>query len=189
MRFIGLSMAFATVCAGVVACSSTRSPSDPTGGNATDAQPPDTGVTDCSTDPLAETYASNMEQAGMAGNFKFVLVKSTSLSQQGTTVEGAPVVGTNTWTIKILDKNGAPVVGATFPPESSWPAGWPIGVYPYMPHHGHGSTSHPTVTDNMDGTYTIGGVYLFMAGLWQITINTKSGTWADSAVFGFCVQG
>jgi hypothetical protein len=188
MRFIGLAMAFATVCSGAIACSST-SAAPPTGGNATDASPTDTGVEDCSTDPLALSYAPNMQQAGKAGALKFVLVKSSNVSEQGQMVDGAPVVGTNTWVIKVLDQNGAPVTGAMFPPESGWPAGWPVGVYPYMPHHGHGSSSWPMVTDNMDGTYTIANLYLFMAGLWQVTINTKSGTSTDSAVFGFCVQG
>jgi hypothetical protein len=188
MRFIGLSVAFATVCAGAIACSST-SEGPPTGGNATEASPTDTGVEDCSTDPLALTYAANMQQAGTAGAFKFVLVKSSSVGDQGQTVDGPPVQGTDTWVIKILDKQGAPVIGAAFPTESGWPTNWPVGVYPFMPHHGHGSSLWPMVTDNMDGTYTIDNLYLFMAGLWQVTINAKSGTQTDSAVFGFCVQG
>jgi hypothetical protein len=130
-----------------------------------------------------------MAQAGMGGVFKFVLVKNTNTSLQGTTVEAPPSIGANTWLIKILDKNGAPVTGAMFPPESGWPIGWPVGVYPYMPHHAHGTSAYPAITNNMDGTYTIDNVYLFMAGLWQVTINAKSGTQADSGVFGFCVQG
>jgi hypothetical protein len=203
MRFIGVAIALATVSATALACSSTKpgqeqnsSGSSGSGSGSSgsgDSGSSDTGLldglVDCTTDPLAETYVSNMQQAGTGGTFKFVLVKSMSLSAQGQMVEAPPVLNGNTWIIKLLDKNGAAVTDAIFPPESSWPAGWPVGVYPFMPHHGHGSSAWPTVTNNMDGTYTIDNIYLYMAGLWTITLNAKSGTWTDSAVFGFCIQG
>jgi hypothetical protein len=191
MRLIGLLMAVASVCAGgVVACSSPSAAPPPPVVNGTDAAPDDSGVVDCTTDPLAETYAPNMQQSGKGG-LKFVLVKVMNPTEQGTMVEGPPAVGTNTWTLKLLDQSGAPITNATFPPGTiaPWPAAWPVGVYPYMPKHGHGSSAWPMITNNMDGTYTIDNVYLFMAGLWQININVKAGTQADSTVFGFCVQG
>jgi len=186
MCLICLSTAFAAASVSILACTSTTTLQ---GVNATDAAPTDTGETDCTTDPLAEMYAANMQQVGAAGALNFALVKSLSLSPQCQMVEGPPTLGSNTWIIKVLDKTGAPVTNATFPAMSNWPAGWPVGVYPYMPHHGHGSSAWPTITDNQDGTYTIDNVYLFMGGLWQITINAKSATSTDSAVFGFCVQG
>jgi hypothetical protein len=188
MRLVGISTAFAAVCATALACSS-KTEGTQQGGNATDAAPSDTGIVDCTTDPLAETYSPSMEQAGAGGALKFVLLKSLSVSAQGQMVDGPPALGSNTWILKVLDKSGAPATGAMFPPQSSWPAGWPVGVYPFMPHHGHGSSAWPTVTNNMDGTYTIDNVYLYMAGLWQVTINATSGGQTDSAVFGFCVQG
>ena len=64
-----------------------------------------------------------------------------------------------------------------------------MGVLPYMPHHGHPSSSRPTVTDNKDGTYTIDDVYFMMGGLWQVTLNANWGSQTDSAVFGFCIPG
>jgi hypothetical protein len=120
-----------------------------------------------------------MQKAGMAGAFTFVLVSSDP---------APPAKLTNTWILKVLDNSGKPVTGATFPPLPEW-SGWPVGVRPYMPDHGHTSTARPTVTSNSDGTYTINTLYFMMPGLWQTTINVKSGVTTDNVRYSFCVPG
>jgi len=165
--------------ASLAACSS--SPSSPQGAeNATDAAPSEADLVDCATDPLAQTYADNMLQEGVSREFWFALVRSTP---------EPPAVGTDTWVIRVLDNEGNSLVGVTFPADPTWPPGWPVGVFPYMPHHGHASSSYPTVTSNTDGTYAIGGLYLFMGGLWEVTIRAQRGSQVDSAVFAFCLPG
>jgi hypothetical protein len=87
-----------------------------------------------------------------------------------------PALGTLTWTLKIADAKGQPVKDATFPEIKTW-----------MPQHLHGSTAMPTATSNGDGTYTIDNLYLYMAGVWQVTFTAKSGDTTDSAMFTFCL--
>jgi len=172
MRFCGLLVALSVFSSGAIACSSSP-PSNA-------AASVDSGATfGCQSDPRAEAYTPNMQKAGAAGAFTFVLVSSDP---------APPAKLTNTWIVKVLDTSGKPVTGATFPPLPEW-AGWPIGVRPYMPDHGHSSTAWPTVTSNADGTYTINTLYFMMPGLWQITINAQSGMTTDFVQYSFCVAG
>jgi hypothetical protein len=128
---------------------------------------PDAGVVGCETNPKAEVYAAGMKQSGDGSKLSFVLVSSDP---------GPPLRGTNTWKVKVLDTAGQPVTGAT------------LTVTPFMPEHGHGSQVVPTVTAEGD-QYEITNLYLFMPGLWQITVKAVSGGTTDSAAFTFCVAG
>jgi hypothetical protein len=195
MRNLSVAAAFALSGLAGLGCSS-NSQSGPPGGNQTDAAPGDGGFTGCTTDPLALTYASNMVQHGAAGNLSFQLVSVMVPNEQGVMTAAPPSVGSNRWVIKVLDKSGAPVTGATFPLPTvvpvgcpQVPGGWPVGVYACMPHHGHATTSYPSLTPNGDGTYTIDGLYLYMVGLWEVVISAKAGTTTDSVNFGFCIDG
>ena len=123
----------------------------------------------CMNDPRAMTYTADMVlPMSVSGNLKFELVSS---------MPGPPIKGTNTWTIKLLDHNNQPVTDAMFK------------VTPFMPDHGHGTSVVPTITP-MGDSYQITNVYLFMAGLWMVTIEVDaSSAGADSGVFYFCVAG
>ena len=88
--------------------------------------------------------------------------------------------GNNVWNLQVVDKNGAPVSGAT------------ITVKPFMPDHGHGSSIIPQVAAGSDpGTYDVTLLNLFMPGIWTITILVTTGTApntvTDQSVFTFCV--
>jgi hypothetical protein len=137
------------------------------GSDAPDADTgPDAGI-GCKNDPRGEQYSANMAHVGSAGMFKFVLVASDP---------APPVKGNNSWTVKLLDPDGQPVTGAT------------LTTTPFMPDHGHGTSAIPVTTPAADG-YTIAPLYLFMPGLWQVTIHATSGAVSDQAVFNFCIQG
>ncbi len=124
---------------------------------------------ECTGDPRADMYAANMEKVGESGLFTFRLVSSDP---------APPVKGTNGWTLEILDDGGMPVDGMT------------IDVTPYMPDHGHGTSIVPQITDMGDGEYSVTPLYLFMGGIWEVTIDATSsdGASTDSAVFTFCIR-
>jgi hypothetical protein len=89
-------------------------------------------------------------------------------SQQGDLVVKASFptaaqVGQNTMMVLIEDAKGQPVSGAT------------VSVDPQMPHHGHGSTETPVVTDKGAGSYEAFPVTLQMPGMWTITVNVTHG--------------
>ena len=124
----------------------------------------------CINDPRAMTYTANMQVTGVGGLLNFVLQASDP---------APPIKGTNSWTVKVLDaKTGMPVSAAN------------LMVMPFMPDHGHGTSIVPTVTAQPDD-YKIDNVYLFMAGLWRVTIQvtTTDGHNNDAANFLFCIQG
>jgi len=137
---------------------------DSGGGNTTDAM-----TIGCVNDPRAMTYTADMMLTMTATQkLKFELVSS---------MPGPPVKGNNTWTVKLFDANNQPVTGAM------------MKVTPYMPDHGHGTSVVPQITP-MGDSYTVTPLYLFMAGLWQVTIEVDSSpSGADTAVFYFCIPG
>ena len=58
----------------------------------------------------------------------------------------------------------------------------------FMPDHGDGTSVVPTVEAEGD-SYSVQHVYLFMAGLREVTIEATSGETNDSAVLRFCIEG
>jgi hypothetical protein len=167
-RVRGVGAVLLTLLGATAACSS--SSGEPGTGDTTGAVS-STNSSVCptwtsTTAPLM-AYSANLTKVGASGAFSFVLMDITP---------PPPALGTTTWTLKILDASGAPVTDATVPTPTTW-----------MPQHMHSSTALPTVANNGDGTYTLGNLYLFMPGVWQVTVQATSGGTTDSAVFTFCL--
>jgi hypothetical protein len=154
---------------GATAACSSSSGEPTTGATAAAVNPTNASVcpTWTSTTAPLMAYASNLTKVGASGAFTFVLMDVTP---------APPALGTMTWTMKILDASGAPVTDATVPTPTTW-----------MPQHLHSSTALPSVVNNGDGTYTLGNLYLYMPGVWQVTVQATSGATTDSAVFTFCL--
>lgn len=115
----------------------------------------------------ADVYVANLSKPGRAAAFTFVLVASDP---------APPARGTNMWTLRVLDAAGKAVTGAQ------------VAVTPFMPAHGHGSPAAPTVAARGED-YVVGGISLFMPGLWEVTVDATAGSVRDTAVFAFCVAG
>ena len=164
MRFASPAGLVVLAAVSLFACSSKSSGGgdQPEGGTVDEA-----GTVSCD-DPREQSYTAGMQVKGDKGVFTFVLVSSDP---------APPADENNTWVVSVLDASGQPVSGATL-----------TSVTPTMPLMTHG-TSTPTVTQNSDGTFTVSGVYLFMAGLWQVTIDASSSSGQDSGSFYFCVAG
>ncbi len=87
-----------------------------------------------------------------------------------------PVRGTNDIELTITGAtDGAPRDGLA------------LGVTPWMPAMGHGTSIVPTITPETDGKYMISDVDLFMAGLWELRL-TIPGTPDDYAAPSFQIQ-
>jgi YtkA-like len=128
-----------------------------------------------------QTYSANMTAPGSLGVYTFTLVQSSP---------APPAQYTNTWTLKVTNASGAS------------PSLAQLTVYPFMPLMGHGSDQVPTVTASADGTFNVADVYLFMPGLWTVTISVvdvpDAGDDAsapalppptiDKAVYSFCID-
>lgn len=123
----------------------------------------------CANDPRAMAFASGMQVKSASGRLVAEIVTATPSPPQ----RGAGEAGMNTWTTKLT-------LDGTKPADGS------ITVKTYMPEHGHGSPRVPEVTPNADGTYAVTGLYLFMAGLWEISFLAANGS--EAAMFSICVQ-
>jgi YtkA-like len=153
---------------GLAACSS--SSGETTGGSSAGAtSTPSTNAASCPTwtGSLDAYGGADVTHEGTANAFNFVL---TNIAP------APPALGTTTWTLKILDASGQPVKDATFTDIKTW-----------MPQHMHPSTALPVPASNGDGTYDVTNLYLYMAGVWQVTFTAKSGDTTDSAMFTFCL--
>lgn len=91
---------------------------------------------------------------------------------------GPPDVGDNTWTLRVVDADDAPVDGAT------------VTLTPFMPAHGHGTNpADYSGTFTEDGTYVVGPFDLFMPGAWETTVSVDAGDGAETVKFAFALEG
>jgi hypothetical protein len=160
----------AVLALGVAACTSTSGSPSPSFADAgAEGESPDAAAV-CSDDDAytPETIVSALTKQGTSGALGFELVSASPLP---------PVLDYNTWVLQLRDASGQLVTDATFPTIGTW-----------MPLHRHGSSIAPTYVSNGDGTYTI-TLYLFMAGLWQVTFDAQAGSTTDSVTFTFCIGG
>jgi hypothetical protein len=167
-RARSIVFAVAASMIGLVACSSS-SGETPAGSSSATTGTPSTNASVCPTWTGAiDAYGGpDVTHEGTSSALNFTLTSITP---------APPELGTLTWTLKISDAAGQPVKDATFPTIKTW-----------MPQHSHGSTALPVAKSNGDGTYSIDNLYLYMAGLWQVTFTATSGTLTDSAMFSFCL--
>ncbi len=85
-------------------------------------------------------------------------------------------VGTNTWTLQLLDEAQAPVYDAMLGAEIAMPDGLT------------GSSQVVQVQASGD-TYVLSPLTFARAGVWQVTVSARHGTTSDQAVFTYCVDG
>jgi hypothetical protein len=130
------------------------------------------GDVSCSDDARVDTYTAKLTKPGENGLLGFELTESDP---------APPAKGANTWTLTITDADGNAMSGT-------------LAVELFMPDHGHGTSVPPVVSfDAASGTYTVKPVYLFMPGVWRITLDyyadPAGGKPVDAASFYFCVEG
>jgi hypothetical protein len=113
-------------------------------------------------------YAPELTRTSTSGNWQAVL---------GVSEPGPPVKGTNAWTVRVVDGAGTPRDDVT------------VTARTFMPDHNHGSTVKPQVTPMGGGVYRVAPLYLYMAGLWQVTLDIDAPTEPDSVMFPICIPG
>lgn len=141
--------------------------------SSSDAPPPadDAGATvTCQNDSRVDTYVANLSKTSSSGALKVAIVSSDP---------APPTRYTNTWKVRVTDGGGAPIQNPS------------ITVTPFMPDHGHGTSIHAVATPEADGTFTITPLYLFMPGVWRVTIALDRGDAGatDQVEFFFCIAG
>lgn len=123
----------------------------------------------CASDPRLDRFSLGLTKAGFGGRLQLRLLAADP---------GPPIKGVNAWTVEVDDAQGAAQAAAV------------IKVTPFMPDHGHGTSVTPVVTaQSAPGHYGVAPLYLYMAGLWQVTLDvTTSAGVNDVVVLSFCVE-
>lgn len=119
------------------------------------------GEADCEAETRDDEFMVGLSKSGASVTVTFVSADPAP-----------PGMGDNTWMVSLSD------------PDASVTA-----VTPYMPDHGHGTPVEAIVNATDPGEFTITPVNLFMAGLWEVTLDilTGAGT-TEQVVFAFCVE-
>ena len=87
-----------------------------------------------------------------------------------------PIRGDNIWSLSIANADGAMTDVA-------------VKVKSWMPDHGHGSPVEAVASKVSDGEYTVEPLNLFMAGLWEITLElTLADESTEEVMFSVCVE-
>lgn len=137
-----------------------------------DSQLP-SGSVSCETDQRVQAYEAGMSRMGDSGALKFQIVSSDP---------GPPIKGSNTFVVNVSSASGDPV-------ESE------LTVELYMPDHKHGTSVPAEISYDPDsGNFTITPLYLFMAGVWRVTLSAYTSaadpdSLLDSTIFHFCIEG
>jgi len=120
----------------------------------------------CSGDSRVAPFATGMQAKSVSGRLVAEIVSAAPSPPE----RGAGDAGINTWTMR-LSLDGAPLQGA-------------VSAKAFMPDHAHSSPKVPVVTANGDGTHTLSNLFLFMAGVWEITLTAGN----ESATITICVN-
>ncbi len=122
-----------------------------------ESTPPDADFVSCTGETRATPYQPGMEVTSTHGTFLVKLLSNTYTDSTGTKDE-AFVKGNDVWTVETD-------MAATMTPAD----GLSIGVDPYMPDHGHGTTPVGVMPVGSGGKYMMEPVNLYMAGYWEVT--------------------
>jgi hypothetical protein len=124
----------------------------------------------CANETRGDAYAPGLQKSGPE-------LSVTLLGSE----PGPPAMGVNSWDIQVRDAAG---LGGGVRNDLA------ITALPWMPDHNHGTSVKASVTPTgMDGRYMVTPLYLYMAGLWQITLTMQApAATMDTAVFKFCID-
>lgn len=122
----------------------------------------------CESDPRVLAWSDGLSLTSSQSQFHAKLVTASP---------APPARGTNQWVLELTTPSGAPLEGAT------------VQVVPFMPDHGHGTSVKAQVQELGAGRYQVETLYLFMPGVWRVSVQVSTTTVSDAALFYFCVEG
>jgi hypothetical protein len=146
----------------------------------------------CSGTP-AVRYASGISVLSASGAYRAAI--ETASTDQGS---GEPVptaaIGYDTFAVTVtsVTDGGAGADAGAPPPDGltmttpAIPASVPAD--PFMPQHGHGASTVPTITPQGGGQFSVAAIDFFMGGYWQLYLDlTPPGGAADRLTFEICI--
>ena len=138
------------------------------------ALPQDADFAVCDMTP-AVTYMPGMQVTSTSGAYLGTLVSAQTTST--TPPVAVPEVGLGTWVVSVTDAEAGTPAEVTMTAERPW-----------MPLHGHGATTYPTVSPGDPGQFTVSAMSFFMAGYWEVKLDLQPASGpADKLTFAICI--
>ncbi len=146
----------------------------------------------CASSPDAVHYAPGISVLSASGAYQ-ATITSASTDQGGGSPYPTAAVGYDTFSVAVTmaaaggaADAGVPapdgLVMAPPPTSPTYPAD------PYMPLHGHGASTVPTITAQGGGVYSVSQIDFFMGGYWELYLDlTPPGGAADPLTFKLCI--
>jgi hypothetical protein len=138
-------------------------------------------------------YAPGIGVLSASGAYR-ATIEAASLDQDA----GAPVstvaIGYDTFTVTVASvTDGGVGADAGSPPPDGLTMTTPaipasVPADPFMPQHGHGAATVPTITPQGGGQFSVAKIDFFMGGYWQLYLDlTPPGGAADRLTFEICI--
>jgi hypothetical protein len=143
----------------------------------------------CAMTPAVD-FVPGVAVASVSGAYTATLQAASTTDGRG----GAPValagIGYDTFTIAVTPGGDAGNPGSTdalamtIPPVPT-----DVPADPYMPQHGHGGSTIPTITPQGGGVFAVSNIDFFMAGYWQLFLDLQpaAGATKDRVTFLICI--
>ncbi len=147
----------------------------------------------CSGTPAVH-YTPGISVLSDSGAYRAAIAMAST--DQGST---APVptaaIGYDTFTVTVtsVTDGGAGADAGAPPPDGLTMTTPMIGgngkpADPFMPQHGHGAATLPTITAQGGGAFSVAAIDFFMAGYWELYLDvTPPGGAADPLTFKLCI--
>ncbi len=143
----------------------------------------------CAATPAID-YAPGVAATSASGAYRATLQAASTSDGRGGAPLATAAIGYGTFTVAVTSNadGGAPGstdgLTMTIPPV---PTGVPAD--PYMPQHGHGGSTIPTITPQDGAVFTVSDIDFFMGGWWQLYLDLQpaSGGAKDRVTFDICI--
>jgi hypothetical protein len=140
----------------------------------------------------AVAFSPGMSVVSASGAYRAAISSASTAQAGGGTVPTA-AIGYDTFAVgvTVASDGGAGPDGGAAPPDGltmTTPAPGSVPADPYMPQHGHGASTDPTITSAGAGQFSVAQIDFFMGGYWQLYLDlTPPGGTADRVTFEICI--
>jgi hypothetical protein len=182
----GLALALAlTMGAGAAGCGSNAAPTGP---------PPitDADFAVCEGTPAIH-FAPGIAVLSASGAYRVSLQAASTAQAGATTPVPTAAIGLGAFTVAVTLAAGDAGADAGMPAPDDLsmmapPKTQAVPADPYMPIHGHGGSTVPTITAQGAGVYSVGNLDFFMGGYWDLYVElTPAGGTPDLVTFPICI--
>ncbi len=146
----------------------------------------------CSGTPAVH-YAPGINVLSASGAYR-AAIETASTDQSSSAPVPTAAIGYDTFTVTVVSvSDGGVGADAGSPPSDGLTMTTPavpasVPADPFMPQHGHGAATVPTITPQGGGQFSVAAIDFFMGGYWQLYLDlTPPGGVADRVTFEICI--